>query len=69
MKVEKNLEVLKKYLVRMESNRAKDEPLNKKTYEQARELSAVVSLYEHGNEDVKKMAARILSKIGTGGIT
>lgn len=60
--VEKNLEALKRYLTRMESNRVKDEHLNKRSYSHARELSAVVSLYEYGNEDAKKMAARILRR-------
>lgn len=60
--VEKNLEALKRYLTRMESNRVKDEHLNKTSYSHARELSAVVSLYEHGNKDAKKIAARILRR-------
>ena len=52
----------KAYLQRMENSRAKDEKCNKRTYEQAREISALVSVAEHGNDDMKKQAIKILKK-------
>lgn len=48
---------LESYLLRMEKNRVRDEPLNKTAYEQARELSAYLSLFRNGNAESKKRAA------------
>jgi hypothetical protein len=56
------LDEAKIYLQRMESNRARDERHNKKAYEQAREISALVSIAEYGNVNAKKQALKTLGK-------
>jgi len=55
---------MKEYLSRLESSRRKDEPCNQKAYDQARELSALVSLAEFGNKDISKIAQKTLKKFG-----
>jgi hypothetical protein len=56
------LDEAKIYLQRMENSRAKDEQHNKAAYEQAREISALVSLAEFGNDNAKKQAIKTLGK-------
>jgi hypothetical protein len=58
-----DLQKIKAYLARLEKNRMKDEPSNKYAYQGARELSAIVSLAEHGNGKISKAAIKALSKI------
>ncbi|NCB75175.1 MAG: hypothetical protein EOM51_10600 [Clostridia bacterium] len=58
-----DLQKIKAYLTRLEKNRLKDEPQNKHAYQGARELSAIVSLAEHGNGKISKAAIKALSKI------
>lgn len=48
---------LESYLLRMEEHREKDESNNKTAYEQARNMSAWLSVYRHGNAESKKLAA------------
>ena len=56
------LNEVKIYLQRLESNRAKDEQHNNAAYEQAREISALVSIAEYGNVNAKKQALKTLGK-------
>lgn len=58
------IQKIKDYLERLERNRKRDEPLNKNAYQGARELSAIVSLAEHGNGEIRKIATKALIKIG-----
>lgn len=53
----------KSYLDRMETNCEKDESNNQRAYEDARNLSAWVSLAEYGNEFMKKQALKIIKSI------
>jgi len=48
---------LESYLLRMEERRQKEEAHNKRSFEQAREMSAWLSMYKCGNAEYKKMAA------------
>lgn len=57
------LENAKAYLNRLEVNRKKDEPNNKRTYQDARNLAAWVSVAEYGNEEMAKRALKIINKI------
>jgi len=50
----------KQYLERLEKNKLRDEACNVKTYEQAKELSAWVSLTENGNPNIQKRAIKII---------
>lgn len=54
--------VFESYLARLEENREKDEPLNKQAYDDAREMSAVVSLYKHGSKEAARNAAKTINK-------
>ena len=51
------------HLERMERNRAKNEPCNKKAYQDARNLSAWVSIAQYGNEQAAKRAVKIIKSI------
>ncbi len=53
----------KAYLKRLELNRKRDEQNNKKSHEDARTLSAWVSVAEYGNEQMKKIALKIIRSI------
>lgn len=53
----------KEYLKRMELNRHEYEQGNLRAYADARELSALVSLAEHGNLVMVKQAIRAISSI------
>jgi hypothetical protein len=44
------------YLERLEERRTKDEPNNRKAYEQAREMSAWLSLFRFGNKKYRQLA-------------
>ena len=59
-----NAEILSKYLRRMENIREKYEQYNKLAYRQCRELSAWLSVYRFGNNEVRKEAARIINAWG-----
>lgn len=56
------LQEAKEYLQRMEEKRAKDEKHNKRAYRDARDLSALVSIVEHGNPIVASAALQILKR-------
>jgi hypothetical protein len=47
----------------MERNRKKDEPYNEMAYADARELAALVSVAEYGNERATKSALKIIKSI------
>jgi hypothetical protein len=51
---------LESYLLNLEERREKDGPLNERAYEQAREMSAYLSLYKYGNTEAKKTAAKAI---------
>jgi hypothetical protein len=57
------IEAEKHYLARMERNRKKDEPNNKRAYADARELAAFVSVAEYGNEQAAKIALKAIKSI------
>ena len=59
-----NAEILTSYLRRLEKRRAKDEPLNKRAYNQGRELSAWLSVYRFGNKESRKQVAAIINSWG-----
>ena len=52
--------ILEEYLLFMEKRRKRDEPCNRSSFQQAREMSAWLSLYRFGNQEIRKRAARIL---------
>ena len=56
------IQQIKAYLKRVEQCRKKDEPLNKRAYQDARELSAILSLAEYGNKEISKIALKALKK-------
>lgn len=51
---------LESYLLTLEERREKDELLNKRVYEQAREMSAWLSVYKNGNAESKISAAKAI---------
>ena len=51
-----NAYLLEKYLLSLEERREKDEELNKTAFNQAREMSAWLSIYRYGNKNSKKLA-------------
>lgn len=53
---------LEAYLLWMEENRQKNETLNKRSYDEAREMSSLISLYKFGNREMSKCAKKILAK-------
>lgn len=57
------IEELENYLHRLEKDREKDEPNNKRAYEQAREMSAWLSLAKYGVREVAKQAQRIIKSL------
>lgn len=57
------VEAAKNYLRKMEGKRKKDEKYNQKAYNDARKLSALVSLAEFGNKDVSKQAIKTIKSI------
>jgi hypothetical protein len=61
MKTCYNIQVLLSYLQRIEKRRAKDECWNKQSFEQCRELSAWISLYRFGGNEIQKRAAAIIN--------
>jgi ATP-dependent protease Clp ATPase subunit len=61
----KNAYHLESYLLRLEERREKDEPNNKKAYEQARDMAAWLSLYRYGNTECKKVAAVAINAWGS----
>jgi hypothetical protein len=58
------LEIAKVYLARMERDRNKNEHCNKRTYADARNLAAWVSVVEFGNEEYSKRALKAIKNIG-----
>lgn len=52
---------LQNYLLRIEEQREKEEITNITTYQQARELSAWLSIWKNGNVENRKRAARIIN--------
>lgn len=62
MKIEK----LENYLQRLEKSREKDELNNKRAYEQAREMSAWLSLAKYGVGETAKQAQRIIKSLQGG---
>ena len=57
------LEEAKAYLDRMEKDRSRNEKYNQRAYRDARELSAWLSLAEHGNHAVSQKARKIIKSI------
>jgi hypothetical protein len=57
------LDKAKTYLARMERNRVKNEPCNKRAYEDARNLAAWVSVAEFGNAEYSKRALKAIKGI------
>ena len=57
------LEYAKHYLERMEQNRKRDEPCNKRAYADARELAALVNVAEYGVAHYAKQALKVIKKI------
>lgn len=55
-------EKLERYLERMERDRIADEANNKTSYQQARELSGLLSIAKHGAEPYKSKVAKIIEK-------
>lgn len=53
----------KKYLSRMEKERERREPLNKRAYADARDLSAWVSVYEFGSAEFSKKAGKVIKNM------
>ncbi len=60
------IEIAKNYLRNMEDKRKKNEKYNQKAYNDARELSALVSLAEFGNKDIYKQAKKAIKIKKTG---
>lgn len=58
--VSKNIERLCSYLRRMEDRRSLDERGNRRSYQEAREMSAWLSLYEYGAPWAKELAKAAL---------
>jgi len=56
-----NANILSSYLRRLEKRRKKDERLNKRAFDQGREISAWLSLYRFGNKESRKQAAMIIN--------
>lgn len=54
--VSKNIERLRLCLWRMEKRRSIDEKENRRSYQEVREMSAWLSLYEHGAPWIKELA-------------
>ena len=54
---------LNAYLDSMEKRRGKDEALNQVAFQQARELSAWISVYRYGTGDDKKSAEAIIREL------
>ena len=57
------VETAKNYLRFMERKRMKNEKYNRRFYDEARELSALVSLAEFGNKDISFKAINVIKKI------
>lgn len=57
------LESARRYLNRMELNRKRDEPHNKRAYADARQLAALVSIAEFGTEPYAKQALKSIKSI------
>lgn len=53
---------LELYLCKLEMRRKEGAYCDKKTYEQAKELSAYLSIAKHGAEPYKQQAVKIISK-------
>lgn len=58
---------LESYLLTMEERREHDEPNNLTAYQQARELSAWLSLWKFGNTEQKKSAEKVIRSWDKGG--
>lgn len=56
-----NARRLESYLLTLEESRERDEELNSTAYNQAREISAWLSVYRHGSEKSKKLASTIIN--------
>lgn len=52
---------LESYLLRMEERREQDEANNQKAYQEAKEMSAWLSLWKYGNTEQRKRAAVAIS--------
>ncbi len=57
------LESAKRYLARMELNRKRDEPNNKRAYADVRELAALVSVAEYGADPYARQALKAIKSI------
>lgn len=58
--ISESTERLRAYLQRMEERRGQDEGNNQRAYQEARKLSAWLSLYEHGCSWAKEQAEEVL---------
>jgi len=52
---------LESYLLTMEENKEKNEEHNKLAYQQAKEMAGWLSLFKHGNPDIRKRAGKVIS--------
>lgn len=52
---------LESYLLRLEVNRERDEEHNKLAYQHAREMAGWLSLFKHGNKEMRKRATKAIS--------
>lgn len=52
---------LEEYLRQMEKRRIKDEPLNPRAFQDARNLSGYLSLYRFGNEEARERASIVIN--------
>lgn len=52
--------ILEEYLLSIEKRRKRDKPYNKQSFQQAREMSAWLSIYRFGNAAAKAYAAKVL---------
>lgn len=62
-KVSENIERIRLYLRRMEDRRNLDEIVNRRAYQDARDISAWLSLYEYGTPSAKELAKGVLLKL------
>ncbi len=52
---------LESYLLRMEERRKRDLANNQKAYQEAREMSAWLTLWKYGNPEQRRQAAKVIS--------
>ncbi len=58
-----NVYRLELYLLQMEERRRKDEMLNRRAFEQAREMAGWLSIYKFGNAKARKFAAKVINSL------